>query len=444
VDEVPATRYAAVGDADVAYQEFGDGPVDLVHTYGLGSHVELNWDSPADADVFRRLGSIARVVVFDKRGTGASDAVTRTAIRTWEDWAEDFGAVLDAVGWERAAISAEVEAGPMAMLYAATHPERVSALVLANTTARFLVAPDYPIGFPPEVAERGVRFVGRLWGTIELARFLSPSLDGDETSLRNFARCQRASATPRNAEAQFRYAIEADVREALALIQAPTLVVHVADNSFYPLVHGEYLAEHIPNATLAVLDASDTSPTMATDQYIDALSAFLTGDRPGPEPDRVLATVLFTDIVDSTGRAADMGDGRWRQLLDTHDRVVGEQLDRYAGQEINTTGDGFVATFEGPARAIRCGRAIVETLARRGIVIRGGVHTGECERRGRDLAGLAVHVAARVAAAAEPSEILVTATVRDLVLGSGLKFRDAGTRQLKGVPGTWALYTNTS
>ena len=439
VAEVPEIRYASVGDADVAYQVFGDGPVDVVQFWGLGAHVELNWDTPADAEFLRRLGGIARVVVFDKRGTGASDPVMRSAIPTWEDWTEDVVAVMDDVGWERAAISAESSAGPIAILFAATHPERVTSLVLANTTARYLAAPDYPAGVSAETAERGVKLLGKLWGTMDYARLLWPSLAGDETSLRNLARCQRMSATPRSAEAQFRYFVGVDVRDALALIQAPTMVLHSEGDRVFPIAQGEYLASHIPGAELVTWASDDSAATLSIDRFMGAVGEFLTGQRPGPEPDRVLATILFTDIAGSTDRLSKMGDARWRQVLDVHDQVVRQQLARFGGQEINTTGDGFVAAFDGPARAIRCGLAMIHDLEQRGVRIRAGCHTGECERRGNDLAGLAVHIAARIAALAGPTQLLVSSTVGDLVLGSGIEFSDAGQHDLKGVPGNWRL-----
>jgi class 3 adenylate cyclase/alpha-beta hydrolase superfamily lysophospholipase len=439
VGELPETRYAAVGDADVAYQMFGQGPPELVVFWGLGGHVELNWDTPGDAALLERLSSIARVVVFDRRGTGASDGVVWSAIPTWEDWTEDLVAVMDAVGWERAAISAEWDAGPIAILFAATHPERVTNLVLSNTTARYLSAPDYPVGLQSEIVDRGVRRIGKLWGTVELARESAPGHAVDDTSVRNEARCARASATPRSAEAQLRYFAHVDVRDALPLIQAPTLVVHSDSNPAFPLGQGEYLAAHIANAKLVVWRGGPGTATDAPDRFVNLVGEFLTGQRPVTEPDRVLASILFTDIVGSTDRAAMIGDARWRQVLDVHDLVVRQQLGRFGGREINTTGDGFVAAFDGPARAIRCGQALIHDLQRKGIQVRAGCHTGECERRAADLAGLAVHIAARIAAAAAPSQLLVSSTVRDLVLGSRIEFRDAGQHELKGVPGIWTL-----
>jgi class 3 adenylate cyclase len=327
----------------------------------------------------------------------------------------------------------------MAILFAATHPERVTSLVLGNTTARYLAAPDYPAGVSAEAAERGVRLVGKVWGTIEYVRGLFPSLAADETSLWNIARCQRASATPRSAEAQLRYFVSVDVRDALSLIQAPTLVLHSEGNPVFPVAQGEYLASHIAGARLVTWPSNDNSSTLSTDRYMDVVGEFLTGQRPGPEPDRVLATILFTDIVGSTAQVSRIGDAMWRHVLDVHDRIVRQQLVRFGGREINTTGDGFVAAFDGPARAIRCGLAMIHDLEERGIRIRAGCHTGECERRGDDLAGLAVHIAARIAGAARATELLVSSTVGDLVLGSGIEFGTAGQHDLKGVPGTWQL-----
>jgi class 3 adenylate cyclase len=439
VPSLPETRFASVGDADVAYQVFGDGPIDFVYFFGLGSHVELGWETPVDAEFFRRLGTVGRVAMFDRRGTGASDGVLRSGLPTWEDWTQDLHAVLDAVGWGSASILAELDSGPIAILFAATHPEQVNRLVLSNTTARYRVADDYPIGVPDEDADATLDIVRSLWGTTELVRLTAPDRKVDEASLRSFARAMRASATPRTAEAQYRYAMSVDVRDLLPLIQAPTLVIHNNDNPFVPVEHGAYLAEHIAGAKLVTIDGSGAAGTPVVDAFIDAVSEFLTGHRTNVEADRVLATVMITDIVQSTETATRMGDSRWRRVLDVHDQLVREQLPRYGGREVNTTGDGFVAAFDGPARAVRCGRALIHALDQRGIQVRVGVHTGECELRGDDLAGLTVHIAARVAALAGPSQLLVTSTVRDLVLGSGIDFGETSDHNLRGVPGTWTL-----
>jgi class 3 adenylate cyclase len=442
VREVPETQFASVGDADVAYQVFGDGPVDLLYFFGLGSHVELDWEAPADAEFFRRLGSIGRVARFDRRGTGASDGVLRSGLPTWEDWTQDMQAVLDAVGWGSSSVVAEIDAGPIAILFAATRPERVDRLVLSNTTARFLLTDDYPIGVSTEDVDVLLEAVRTLWGSTDFVRLTAPGLD--DASLQSFARAMRLSATPRTAEAQYRYAMNVDVRDLLPLIQAPTLVIHNTDNPIVPVEHGQYLAEHIAGAELVVIDGAAAAGTPVTDRFLEAVSEFLTGERPSVDADRVLATVMFTDIVQSTATATRIGDSRWRQVLDIHDRLIRDQLARFGGREVNTTGDGFVAAFDGPARGVRCGQALIHALAQRGIQVRVGLHTGECELRDNDLAGLTVHIAARVGALAGPNQVLVTSTVRDLVLGSGIDFEEAGMHSLAGVPGTWTILAAAS
>ncbi|MBV8296344.1 MAG: adenylate/guanylate cyclase domain-containing protein [Acidimicrobiia bacterium] len=440
--EVPETRYVAVGDADVAYQVIGDGPPDLLYCYGLGSHIEWWWEIPASAEIFVRLSSFSRLIVFDRRGTGASDGVPRNAIPTWEQWAEDMGAVLDAAGSTKAAIMATLDAGPMAILFAAMHPERVSALVLLNTAARYQIADDYPVGATPEAIDTIVELIVSTWASPDFLRTLSPDGANDPEYVRLTGKMVRSSATPRSVAAQYDYILRrVDVRQALPLLQVPTLVLHVRDSFFVPLAHGQYLADHIDGAKFIELPGRATSPDGEhTDMMIDEIAEFLTGTRPEVEIERVLTTVLFTDIVGSTSRAASLGDQRWHTLLDAHDRTVREQLRRFRGKEINTTGDGFVASFDGPARAIRCGRAIGEATTKLGVDLRVGLHTGECEVRGDDLGGLAVHIAARIAALAGPGEVLVSETVKGLIVGSGLSLSERGTYMLKGVPDEWRLF----
>jgi class 3 adenylate cyclase len=437
----PETRYARVGDADIAYQVFGEGPPDLVFFGGLGFHVELNWQVPDLADLFTRLASFSRLVVFDRRGTGASDGVPRNAIPIWEDLAEDASAVLNAVGSNSAAILATVETGPMALLFATMHPERVSALILVGTYARYLAAEDYPIGLAPEALDMVMEMVTTGWGSRDLGRIAFPSRANDEDCLDRTATQRRSGVTPRSAAAQYDYLLRSlDVRPVLPLVQAPTLVLHAKDNFFIPVEMGRFLAENIENATFVELPGGDIS--VIGDSAItipDEVAEFLTGRRP-VEIDRVLTTVLFTDIVGSTGRAASLGDRRWGSVLNSHDQAVREQLRRFRGREINTTGDGFVASFDGPARAIRCARAIGEATESLGVKVRSGLHTGECEVRGDDLGGLAVHIAARIGSLAGAQEVLVSATVKDLVMGSGIEFEDRGEHELKGVPGSWRLH----
>jgi class 3 adenylate cyclase len=438
--EEPKTRYVAVGDSDVAYQVLGQGPLDLLYCYGMGSHIELAWESPAYAEFYRRLMSFSRLVMLDRRGTGSSDGISRTAIPTWEEWTEDIVAVLGAAGSKRAAILAATDSGPIAILLAAMHPELVSALILFNTTARFLEADDYSIGATPEIVDALVEMIFAMWGTDDLTRLVNPSMSDDAEWIRFTSKCIRSSSTPRTAAAQFNYILRSDVRHALPLIQAPTMVLHPRDSAFVPVTHGRYLAEHINGATFVELPGGDTTTTPELYVMADEVAEFLTGERPIVEIERILTTVVFTDIVESTTRAASLGDHRWRALLDAHDRTVRDQLRRFRGREINTTGDGFVASFDGPARAIRCAQTIMGATEALGIELRAGLHTGECEVRGDDLGGLAVHIAARVAGLATRGEVLVSGTVKDLVVGSGIEFSERGEHQLKGVPGSWRLF----
>jgi class 3 adenylate cyclase len=440
VQGAPETKYVAVDGADVAYQVVGDGPVDLLYFAGLGSHVDLLWDYPPSAAFFGKLASFSRLILFDRRGAGASDAVPHTTISTWDAWSDDARAVLDAAGASDAAIFAESDAGPTAVMFAATHPERVQALVLANTTARYLRDDDYPMGIPPEAVDVMVEGIGATWGTP--ASVLAVQRDAPAELVDWTAKLLRASATPRRAAAQYRYMLETlDVRDALALVQAPTLVLHSHGHPLLSVDHGRYLVSHIDRARLVELPADETY--FSAEGYArvtDEIAGFLTGRRPPVDIDRLLTTVLFTDIVDSTARAASLGDSRWRSLLDAHDRAVREELARFRGQEINTTGDGFVASFDSPTRAIRCARAIVDAARRVGIEVRCGLHSGECEVRGDDLSGITVHVAARVGALAHAAEVLASSTVRDLAAGSGVVFASRGEQNLKGVPGTWSLF----
>jgi class 3 adenylate cyclase len=436
--DTPETRYVPVGDADVAYQVVGDGPIDLLYCFGLGSHIEVAWEVPRNIEFLTSLAAFSRLIFFDRRGTGASDGVSFKAMPTWEEWTEDMVAVLDAAGSKRTAILATLEAGPIAILYAAMHPEAVGALILLNTSARYLEADDYSIGVPSEAVDAFVEFMATAWGTLELARLIVPSLADDPEYMRLVAKIERSSATPRAAAAQYDYMLRSfDVRQALSLIQAPTLVLHARENAFVPIAHGRYLADHIDGATFIELPGGDTGTNPAV---AGEVAEFLTGDRPVVEVERILTTVLFTDIVGSTALAASVGDQRWHSMLDAHDKMVREQLKRFRGKEINTTGDGFVASFDGPARAIRCAYAITETAGKLGMRLRAGLHTGECEVRGDDLGGLAVHIAARVGAMAAPGEVLVSGTVKDLVVGSGIEFSDRGEQELKGVPGSWKLF----
>jgi class 3 adenylate cyclase/alpha-beta hydrolase superfamily lysophospholipase len=437
-------QYIRVSDADVAYQVVGDGTLDLLYFHGLGSHFEHFWDMPLYAEFLTRLASFRRLILFDRRGTGGSDDVARWDIRTWEEWTEDVHAILDATGSTRPALFAAGDAGPIAMLFTASHPERVSRLILFNTTARYLVADDYPIGISPEVVDSLVALIAAAWGSPDLVRASNPDRANDPEFVEHLARQFRSAATPRTAAAQFDYIWRSlDVRHALPFIQVPSLILHVRDNPNVPAAHGRYLADHITEARYVELPGRDFAAVSSGDAILDEVAEFITGQRTRVEFERILTTVLFTDVCGSTARAALLGDRRWRRLLDAHDRTAREQLRRFRGREINTTGDGFVASFDGPARAIRCAQAIVHAVRELGLELRAGLHTGECEVRGDDLGGIAVHIASRVGAFASRGEVLVSGTVKDLVVGSGIEFEQRGERELKGVPGTWRLFAVT-
>jgi class 3 adenylate cyclase/alpha-beta hydrolase superfamily lysophospholipase len=437
--EPPQTRYVDVGGAEVAYQVVGEGPPDVVYVAGF-SHVDLRWDDPVFGAFYERLASFGRLILFDRRGTGVSDAVPDHAMPTWEEWADDVRAVLDAARSERTVVLAETDGGPTGLLFTAMQPERVGGLILANTTARRLRAADYPMGLTPEAADGLVDRFREAWGTPDATPMAWPNRANDPELRRWTAKITRAIATPKSAAAQIRYIIEKlDARDALPLIQVPTLVLHTKDNLIYSSGEGRYLADNIARARFVELPGGDlfiaTSGTA-----LDEIGEFLTGERPPVEVDRILTTVLFTDIVGSTERAEREGDRRWSELLSAHHKVVRSELHHFRGQEIDTAGDGFLATFDGPARGIRCACAIRDGVEALRLQIRAGLHTGEVEISDSGPRGLAVHIGARVGAAAGPGEVLVSRTVADLVVGSGIKLEDRGEHQLKGVPGTWKLY----
>jgi len=436
----PQTHYVEVGGADVAYQVVGEGPPDLLLFNGPATHIEMNWTLPEMAEVFTRLSSFCRLIMFDRRGQGASNEAPANI--TWEECVEDAVAVLDAAGSKRTAVVGVAEAVPLTLLFAATYPRRIAALVLVGGYARNRVADDYPIGLTAEEWEAIEPWVAEAWGTTDLIRFANPSKVHDEGFLERAAALVRASMTPRRFALYMKQISTVDVRHVLPLISMPTLVLH-NETSGISMAVGRYLADHIAGARFVELPGSDYGLVGDANTAItDEITEFLTGRRP-TDVERVLSTVLFTDIVDSTALAASVGDRQWRSMLDVHDRVVREQLDRFRGREVNTTGDGFIAAFDGPARGIRCAQAILDATARVGIKLRAGLHTGECEVRGDDLSGLAVHIAARVGALASPGETLVSGTVKDLVVGSGIEFLERGEHELKGVPGTWQLYAVT-
>jgi pimeloyl-ACP methyl ester carboxylesterase len=441
----PETRYARSGDVHIAYQVVGDGPIDLVVVTGFVSHLEEAWEDPGWARFIQRLASFARLILFDKRGTGMSDRVPDHALPSLEQRMDDVRAVMDAAGLERAALFGLSEGSPMCSLFAATYPGRVLSLILYGSYARRLWAPDYPWGPTAEERERFHEAIETLWGTTELNKYFAPTIARDEHLSRRFASQMRRAASPGAALALMRMNAEIDVRDILPSVKVPTLMLARAGDPVSPLGGNRYMAERIPGARLIELAGDDHAPWVGdTDSVIIAIEEFLTGAHHVVEPDRVLATVLFTDIVGSTERAAAIGDQQWRSLLNEHHAAVRRELGRFRGREIHTAGDGFLATFDGPARAARCGVAITQAIRSLGLEVRAGVHTGEIELMGDDIGGIAVHTGARVAAEARPGEVLVSSTVKDLVAGSGIEFDDRGAHTLKGVPGEWRLFAVTS
>ena len=433
-------RYAKSGDVSLAYRVFGDGPLDLVLVPGFVSHLEVIGESPHFARFNERLGAFARVIFFDRRGQGLSDRPGSPP--TLEEGGDDIRAVMDAAGSERAGILAVSEGGPMAMLFAASFPERVTALMMWGSYARITAADDYPHGVTPGQYARLIERVSEHWGAPVAARTFAPSLADDQDFLDWWARLLRHGSSPRGVQDLLRLYEHLDVRDVLPTISVPTLVMNRTGDRLTPIGMARYMAERIPNARLVELPGADhLMATEEPDRVLGEIEEFLTGARTEPEPERMLATVMFTDIVGSTARAADLGDSRWRDVVGRHDDLVRRQLDRFRGRPVKTLGDGFLATFDGPARAIRCARAITEEVGRLGIEIRAGLHTGECEvMPADDVGGMAVNIGARVSALAGPGEVLVSGTVRDLVVGSGIEFDDRGEHVLKGVPGEWRVY----
>jgi class 3 adenylate cyclase len=425
----------------VAYQVLGDGDVDLVLVSEWYGHLEARWEIPSWAHFLRRLSSFSRLISFDKYGIGLSDPAPPGSLPPLEEWMDDVRAVMAATGSERAAILGAGDGGTMAAVFAATYPDRAASLILANATARVSWAPDYPIGIRPEQQARLIALVEETWGTAEFAAATNPSLALDPNAREEAARFTRLSASPSTAAAVLRMLFQLDIRPVLPSIRVPTLVLHRRDNPILTIDNGRYLADHIEGATFTELPGADFAIGVGdVDSVADEVEEFLTGVRSAADADRVLSTVLFTDIVGSTERAAEVGDHHWRNVLDAHDQLVERQLARYRGALVKLTGDGLLAMFDGPARAIRCALALRDGLRGLGVEIRCGVHCGEVERRGADVSGLAVHIAARVQEEARPGEVLVTRTVRDLVVGAEIPFTDRGTRLLKGVPDAWQVF----
>jgi class 3 adenylate cyclase len=439
----PEIAYAKSRGLSIAYSVTGDGPLDLVIVPGFVSHQEAVLEYPPVARAIGRLASFARLISFDKPGTGLSDPVE--GVPTLEERMEDLHAVMDAVGVERAALLGASEGAPMSALFAATHPDRTRALIMYGSYAKGLADEQYPWAPEPEQIEAAAAMIAETWGSGMWLDAYAPSIADDPTVVRWWARYQRLAASPAMAEAVIRLAAEIDIREVLPVISVPTLVLHRTGDLLWPVEGARFVAERIPDARLVELPGIDHFPFAGdTESWLAEVELFLTGKLDAPEVDRQLLTVLFTDIVGSTERAAELGDRRWRDLLERHDATVRAELGRHGGREVKTVGDGFLATFSGPARAIGCARAIAASVQPLGLEVRAGLHTGECEVIDNDIAGMAVNIGARVGGLASPGEVLASSTVKDLVVGSGIEFEPRGRHSLKGVPGEWNLFAVAS
>jgi class 3 adenylate cyclase len=432
------TQYARSGNADIAYRVYGDGPPDIVLAYDWGSHLEAVAEQPLFEEFLQSLARFARVLWFDMRGIGMSSPVVGDV--PIESWMDDLVAVMDAEGSSEATLVAQGHATQMAVMAAASHPERVSSLVLVNGFARYGRADDYPPGMPLHIQEIYKAHIETNWGKGTMAYILGPSIADRPGIVEWWGRVERYGATPVRARSRLDSILELDVRHVLPVVEVPTLVVHNRDNEFVRVGHGRYLAEHIKGARLVERDSADHWPLPEPD-LVGVIEEFVTGSRSEPhDVDRFLAAVLFVDVVGSTEQVSEFGDRSWRVTLDRYEEASGKVLALYGGQLTDTAGDGMLATFDGPARAIRCAWHIRDDVRRAGLEIRSGLHAGEVTRRSDSIAGITVHIGARVSALARPGEVLVTRTVRDLVAGSGIAFEERGEHELKGVPDRWALY----
>ncbi len=435
-------RYARTGGLHIAYRVIGDGPIDLVLVDQWFSNVDAMWSFPPLAKLLTELASFSRLIVFDKRGTGLSDPISVDGLPTVEEWIDDLRAVLDDVGSTRTALLSGIGASVMALLFAATYPDRTSSLVLVDGCARLAWAEDYPWGNPLESLQNDLEMIRSHWGRDGgTMSFLAPQLLADRPLADSYIRYERQSASPGTAKAMIGWLYQVDVRHVLPAIRVPTLLLHHVASTRVAPAHGRYIAERIDGARFVEIPGADNYTWAGnTAPMLGEIQEFLTGARPVVEPDRVLATVLLTDIVGSTRHASDIGDARWREALGAHDRAIRLLLDRFRGREIKSTGDGFLATFDGPARAVRAALEIRDLLSVQGIEVRSGLHTGEIELVGDDIAGIAVHIAARISSLAAPGEVLTSSTVRDLVAGSGITFESRGSHALKGIDDEWRVF----
>ena len=438
----PVTGYARLGDERIYYMTIGEGPPDLVVNTGSWGSIDTEWEDPGVRLFYQKAARVGRNIVFDRRGSGASDPLPLNALPPWESFVEELDCVMDAVGSEKATILGGGDGGPTTLLFAANRPERVESLILYCAYARFAEADDYPEGFPPEAVEAILQNVGEKWGTPEGAAVWLPSKAADHSFMAWMAKVQRSVASPGAAQAYMRQNLASDARAILPTIRVPTLVMHVKDNPVMPVGFGRYIAEHIEGAEFIELDGTDASPYWEKpDEFLAAAETFVSGSPRHSATDRRLATVMFTDIVDSTRKAEQQGDRSWKALLDVHDSTTRRLVERNNGSLVKTTGDGALATFDGPGRAIRCAESLGAELSRGDLSLRTGIHAGEIEMRGKDVGGVAVHLASRVMSAAAPGQIMVSRTVKDLVVGSGIAFLDRGAHHLKGIEGEWQLYS---
>ncbi len=439
----PPIRYATNGDVHLAYRIMGDGPLDVVWVAGALTNLDVLWEMPDHRRFAERLASFSRLIQFDKRGMGLSD---RARFGTLEERMDDVRAIMDAVGSENAAFIGVSEGGPMSILFAATYPERTRALVLCGAEVKEETTDDWPWGESTRTDFEQAMDIDQIvsaWGAGGVVAYVAPSLADDEAARAQWGRLQVQSASPHDAIAFMRMAFDIDVRHVVPSVAAPTLILHRTDDNVCNVGNARWLHRNIEGSRYLELPGADHVPWVDGDEFLDEIQEFLTGVREPAEPERMLATVLFTDIVGSTDHALELGDRRWRDKLEQHNAVIRRALARYRGREIDTAGDGFFATFDGPARAIRCARSVVDEVRGLGLEVRAGLHTGECELAGDAVRGIAVHTGARVSSLAGPSEVLVSSTVRDLVAGSGIEFTDRGAHALKGIPGEWRLYAVT-
>jgi class 3 adenylate cyclase len=438
---MPITQYTERNDSSIAYQVFGSGDTDLVLSLGLISNCDHLWDLGKSARTLERLAHYFRVINFDRRGTGHSDPLPLNSLPTWEDWADDLVTVMDAAGSEKAVIHGERDGGIMAILFAAAHPQRVQALSLGNATARYLRAPDYAIGLDPQQARQFLELIRHSWGTEEIVKRFNPNYDEQEARIA--ARLIRGAVTPRQAATYFAYKFEMDVRPILPTISVPTLVMHRKQHTIFPFAQGRYIADNIPSAEFVELPGIEATSLFGAEdaeQVVHRLVAFSTDSIPDDVQNRILVTVLFCDIVDSTVHAGELGDSAWHGLLERFLEAVRNELQKFGGREVDTAGDGIFVAFDRPTQAINCARTVLEAVQALGLEVRCGLHTGECTASDKKLTGLAVHIGARVAVVAKPGEIWITDTVRALTLGSGISVDSRGAHELKGIPGSWPLF----